>query len=44
LDAVRAMYRNAIGENDRAVPDEQQRQAATSQLQGFHIGRSWFRG
>jgi hypothetical protein len=35
LDAVRAMYRNAIGENDRAVPDEQQRQDATSQLQGF---------
>jgi len=43
LDAVKAMYRKAIGEDDRAVPDEQQRQDAASQLHGFHISRSWFR-
>ena len=44
LDAVKAMYRDAIGGDDRAVPDEQQRQDAASQLHGFHISRSWFRG
>ena len=44
LDAVIAMYRNAIGEGDRAVPNEEQRQDAASQLHGFHISRSWFRG
>jgi hypothetical protein len=44
LDAVKAMYRNAIGEGDRAVPNEEQRQDAASQLHGFHFSRSWFRG
>jgi hypothetical protein len=35
--------RSRIGEDDRAVPDQQQRQDAADQLHGFHFGRSWFR-
>ena len=42
--AVEALYRSRIGEDDRAVPDAQQRQAALDQLHGFHVSRSWFRG
>lgn len=44
LAAVKALYRSTIGEDDRAVPDPQQRQNAQDQLHGFHISRSWFRG
>lgn len=42
--AVEALYRSRIGEDERAVPDEQQRQDALGELQGFHISRSWFKG
>jgi hypothetical protein len=44
LAAVKALYRSVIGEDDRAVPDPQQRQDAQDQLHGFHISRNWFRG
>lgn len=43
-DAVKAQYRAAIGEDDRAVPDAQQCQNALGQLHGFHISRTRFRG
>ena len=43
-EAARALYRGVIGEDDRAVPDPQQRQDALDQLHGFHLSRSWFRG
>jgi hypothetical protein len=42
-ETVRALYRSRIGDDDRAVPDQQQRQDALDQLQGFHLSRSWFR-
>jgi hypothetical protein len=43
-EAVRALYRSRIGEDERAVPDAQQRQDALDRLQGFHLSRSWFKG
>jgi hypothetical protein len=42
--AVKALYQSAIGEDDRQVPSQQQRQNARDQLHGFHLSRSWFRG
>jgi hypothetical protein len=42
--AVKALYRSRIGEDDRAAADEQQQQNALDQLQGFHLSRRWFRG
>lgn len=42
--AVKAQYQATIGEDDRAVPDGQQRQDALDQLHGFHISHSRFRG
>ena len=42
LSAVKAQYRAAIGDDDRAVPDQQQRRSALEHLQGFHLSRSWF--
>jgi hypothetical protein len=42
--AVKALYQSRIGEDDRGVPDEQQRQAARDQLHGFHLSRRWFKG
>jgi hypothetical protein len=44
LAAVKALYHSVIGEDDRAVPDAQQRQDAQDQLYGFHISRNWLRG
>jgi hypothetical protein len=41
--AVKALYQSRLGDDDRAVPDAQQRQDAQDQLQGFHLSRSWFR-
>ena len=43
-EALKALYRSRIGEDDRAVPDPQQRQDALDQLHGFHLSRSWFKG
>jgi hypothetical protein len=43
-EAVKALYRSRIGEDDRAVPDPLQRQDARDQLHGFHLSRSWFKG
>jgi hypothetical protein len=34
---------SASAADDRAVPDQQQRQDAADQLHGFHLSRSWFR-
>jgi hypothetical protein len=42
-EAVKALFRSVVGEDDRAVPDQQQRQDAQGQLQGFHISRNWLR-
>jgi hypothetical protein len=42
--AVKAVYQAAIGEDDRRVPSQLQRQNARDQLHGFHLSRSWFRG
>jgi hypothetical protein len=42
--AVKSLYHSRIGDDDRAVPDAQQRQDALDELQGFHVSRSWFRG
>ena len=42
-DAVKALYQSRIGEDDRAVPDQQQRQDALDELHGFHLSRSWFK-
>src|SRR5271166_5329384 len=44
LQAVKALYRSVVGEDDRAIPGPQQRQDAQDQLHGFHISRNWFRG
>jgi hypothetical protein len=41
MESIKAVYRGQIGEDDRAVPDEEQRQNAQAQLHGFHLGRSW---
>jgi hypothetical protein len=43
-EAVKALNRSRIGEDDRAVPNPQQRQDALDQLHGFHLSRSWFKG
>ena len=42
--AVKAVYQSAIGEDDRRVPSQLQRQNARDQLHGFHLSRNWFRG
>ena len=42
--AVKTLYESVIGEDDRAVPSQQQRQNAREQLHGFHLSRTWFRG
>ena len=42
--AVKAVYQNAIGEDDQRVPSQLQRQNARDQLHGFHLSRNWFRG
>jgi hypothetical protein len=40
--AVKALYQSRIGEDDRAVPDDQQRQDARDELHGFRLSQSWF--
>ena len=42
--AVKASYESMIGEDDRRVPSQQQRQDAKDRLHGFHLSRAWFRG
>ena len=42
--AVRASYEGMIGDDERTVPSQQQRQDARDQLHGFHLSRNWFRG
>jgi hypothetical protein len=42
-DAVKALYQTRVGEDDRAVPSQQQRQDALDELHGFHLSRSWFK-
>ena len=42
--AVKAVYQNAIGEDDQRVPSQLQQQNARDQLHGFHLSRNWFRG
>jgi len=42
--AAKALYQSRIGDDERAVPDTQQRQDALDELQGFHLSRSWFKG
>lgn len=39
VKTIRTFYQNVIGEDDRAVPDAQQRQDALDQLRGFHLSR-----
>jgi len=41
LESVKALYHSKIGEDDRSVPDAEQRQDAQEQLHGFHLSRSW---
>lgn len=42
--AVKASYESMIGDDERTVPSQQQRQDARDQLHGFHLSRNWFRG
>lgn len=43
LESVKALYHSEIGEDDRAVPDAEQRQDAQAQMYGFHLSRSWLK-
>jgi hypothetical protein len=42
--AAKVLYQSRIGDDERAVPDTQQRQDALDELQSFHISRNWFKG
>jgi len=41
--AVKALCQSTIGEDERRVPSQQQRQDARDQLHGFHLSRAWLR-
>jgi hypothetical protein len=41
LESMKALYHSKMGEDDRCVPDAEQRQDAQAQLHGFHLSRSW---